>query len=241
MDAMISRDAHRSHQFASVGPTGPRRDARASPSRVRFSLSPSLHPSVRFSPFHFTSSLSPPGPPSSTADFLVLHSAASLIVHVRLDARNGVACSAINGTLRFSRSGISPRTSLFVREFTIPPNRPIGFAGKSRDWFARTLYVCVWRPLRYRDEDLAEPRSSYRSTQSVAAEIITGVATLRLSDVWFYLWQADTFLVRTSVIFPLRYHIVVEKIAGLPRVKKQLFLIEMALRNCRYNRFTFQP
>lgn len=184
---MISRDAHRSHQFAGIEPTGPRRDARASPSRVRFSLSP-FHRRRSVLPFHL-SSLSPWSLASSAADFLVLHSAASLIVHVRLDARNGVACSAINGTLRFSRSGISPRTSLFVREFTIPPNRPIGFAGtaKSRDWFPLTIHMCTRaerpRLLAIATGDLAGPRANYRSTQSVAAEIITGVATLRLSDV----------------------------------------------------------
>lgn len=118
------------------------------PRAPRFSLSLSLSPSVR--PFPLTSRLAPLGLPSSAADFLVLHSAASLIVHVRLDARNGVACSAINGTLRFSRSGISPRTSLFVREFTIPPNRPIGFAGTERPSPARLvcthdiyIYMCV--------------------------------------------------------------------------------------------------
>lgn len=140
MDAMISRDAHRSHQFAGIEPTGPRGDARASPSRVRFSLSPFL----RRLRVRFSLSTYPPYPPSltsSAADFLVLHSAASLIVHVRLDARNGVACSAINGTLRFSRSAISPRTSLFVREFTIPPNRPIGFAGTAKLVCTRDIYV----------------------------------------------------------------------------------------------------
>jgi len=145
---MISRDAHWSHQFASVGLIGPWRDARASPSRSPFlslslSLSFSLLP-IRFSSFHLsTLSLCSP---LSTDDFLVLHSAASLIVHVRLDARNGVACSAINGTLRFSRLSISPRTSLFVRESTIPANRPIGFArtAKSRDWFAHARYIYVY-------------------------------------------------------------------------------------------------
>lgn len=178
---MISRDAHRSHQFASVGPTGLPGEMHAPRPRAHPFLSFSFSSSSVHSPLS-TYPRRPPAVPLSAADFLVLHSAASLIVHVRLDARNGVACSAINGTLRFSRSGISPRTSLFVRESAIPPNRPIGFAGtaKSRDWFARTIYMCTRaeRPRRYRDGDLAGPRTSYRSIQSIAAEIITGVATL---------------------------------------------------------------
>ena len=189
------------------------------PRAVRFSLSLSLPLSLP--PFLCCLSISLPSTlslysPLSTDDFLVLHSAASLIVHVRLDARNGVACSAINGTLRFSRSSISPRTSLFVRESTIPPNRPIGFAEDGevpRLVCARTIYTCTHAgeasALRYRDGDLAEPRASYRSTQSVAVEIITGVAILRLSDVCF-LSMSDVPLIQTKerLISCLRYHVV---------------------------------
>lgn len=149
--------------------------ARASPSRRPFlSLSSFLLFSAvcPFSPFHL-SSLSPFVLPLSAADFLVLHSAASLIVHVRLDARNGVACSAINGTLRFSRSGISPRTSLFVREPA--QSRRTGRSDSPRLVCTHDICICV-HARRERERDLdaiameifAGPRASYRSTQSVS-------------------------------------------------------------------------
>jgi hypothetical protein len=68
-------------------------------------------------------------PLPAAGDSPVLHSTASLIVHARLDARNGVACSAINGTLRFS-IGHLPADE-FIRSLArarIPPNRAIGLA-----------------------------------------------------------------------------------------------------------------
>lgn len=156
---MISRDAHRSHQFASVGPTGPR-EMHAPRPRARPFLSFSFSSSSVL-PFPLILAV-PPISPSSAADFLVLHSAASLIVHVRLDARNGVACSAINGTLRFSRSGISPRTSLFVRESV--QSRRTGRLDSPRRSPATGLharYICVHAPRdlgAIMNGDLAGPR-----------------------------------------------------------------------------------
>lgn len=72
----------------------------------------------------------------SATDYLVLHSAASLIVHTRLDARNGVACPAINGTLRFSIGHLPDRTNIFIRE-----SEPADWIGRG-DWFAH-VYVCM--------------------------------------------------------------------------------------------------
>lgn len=129
--------------------------------------------------------------PLSAADSLVLHSAASLIVHARLDARNGVACSAINGALRFSIGRVASRTSLFVREFSNP-----GRTGRSH-WsqvagsarlVCTYIYVCTYarRPplCAIATEILQGRRASHRGVHKVLRpEIITGVAMLRLSDV----------------------------------------------------------
>lgn len=70
-------------------------------------------------------------------DSFVSHSATSLIVHARSDARNGVACSAINGTLRFSIGHLF--VDEFIRSRVHDPTEPADRIG--RDGVPRLVHV----------------------------------------------------------------------------------------------------
>lgn len=152
MDAMISRDAHRSHQFASVGPTGPR-EMHAPRPRARPFLSFSFSSSFVL-PFPLILAVPPISP-------VVRHWFPRIAFRGQFNRSCAVGCAKWSCVLgdkwdtSFLSIGHLPADE-FIRSRVrvIPPNRPIGFAEtKSRDWFARTIYMCTRaeRPRRYHE------------------------------------------------------------------------------------------
>lgn len=71
----------------------------------------------------------------------ILHSAASLIVHARLDARNGVARSAINGTLRLSIG--RPLVDEFIRSWVLRSRRTGRYQWSKSAGPARLVCMCM--------------------------------------------------------------------------------------------------
>lgn len=192
MDAMISRDAHRSHQFAVH---------RAYRSSVRCTRLALARPFLSFS-FSPSFSLSTYSPRWSPWSHLVRRWFPCIAFRGQFNRSCAAECAKWSCVLgdkwdtSFLSIGHLPADE-FIRSRVHNPAEPADRIRRDGEVPATGLhsrYICVYTrgeaeaPRAIATGDLAGPRASYRSTRSVAAEIITGVATLRLSDVWFYLW-----------------------------------------------------